>query len=287
MPSRKRAQGQARRRARAKKEEEELKAWLEEHIAMAIEQERRRRQTICYKLGKWFKRLLFGDMPIETSSGCKHGRWFASSEWLICEEFLEMFKIKYEESEKDPTVSVNSFVAARNATHERYAGVWENVTRLALIVSFYCGVGAQLILEGEKKQARSCAVMAYVFGKFAATMKKSKGGEEVEIIIPNSKLYELNNADEHTLVEYFWMRTPCSCLRPKFEQVKSTVKTGICAAIHCPLPDNGRIECTSMICCTRCAEESYCSEECQVAHWHKHKILCDKIAEQKAAFKSK
>jgi len=140
---------------------------------MAMEQERRRRQTICYKLGKWFKRLLFGDMPIETSTGCKHGCWFASSERLICEEFLEMFKIKYEEPEKDRTVTVNSFVAARDATQERYAGVWENVTRLALIVSFYCGMGAQLILEGEQKQASSCAVMAYVFGKFAAT-KKSK-----------------------------------------------------------------------------------------------------------------
>eukprot|EP00984_Skeletonema_dohrnii_P005601 scaffold1973_cov92-Skeletonema_dohrnii-CCMP3373.AAC.8 len=128
MPSRKRAQGQARRRARAKKEEEELKAWLDEYIAMAIEQERRRRQTICYKLGKWFKRLLIGDMPSETSTGCKHGSWFASSEWLICEEFLEMFKLKlkYEESEKDRTVTVNSFVAAGDVTHERYAGVWEN-----------------------------------------------------------------------------------------------------------------------------------------------------------------
>ncbi len=196
-------------------------------------------------------------------------------------------RLKYEETEDDRTV--NSFVAAFNAMHEKYAEVCQNFARLELIVSFYCSMGARFILEGESgERLRGCAVSAYAFGQLAATVKKLKEGEEVQIYILNSRLYELNNADEHTLVEFFMKRIPCSCLDEKYEQVKSITKTGICAAIQCPLPDNGRVKHSSMIYCTGCREVRYCSEECRVAHWNEgHKILCSKIADQKAAFKSK
>lgn len=93
---------------------------------------------------------------------------------------------------------------------------------------------AQFILEGDSGgRPGGCAAIAYAFGQVAATMKemKLKEAEEGELFILNSRLYELNNADEHTLVEYFATRIPCSCLDEKYEQVKSITKTGICAAI--------------------------------------------------------
>ena len=100
-----------------------------------------------------------------------------------------------------------------------------------------------------------------------------------------AKIVELCVGDDHTLVSYYRKRIPCSCLDEKYKKVKSVKKMGFCYNIDCNMPD-GMVERGKMFCCTRCGDANYCSVECQKADRKKHKKLCDRTAETKAAFNS-
>jgi len=95
-----------------------------------------------------------------------------------------------------------------------------------------------------------------------------------------------NPADLHTLVKFFRKRIPCSCscLDAKYEEVKATTKMGWCFNLQCNLL---RVERSKTMYCDRCRFVTYCSRECQKAHWSKHQATCDKAAALKAKFDAK
>ena len=106
---------------------------------------------------------------------------------------------------------------------------------------------------------------------------------------PNcTRVVELYDSDEHTLVSYIKKIIPCNCLDEKYKEVRYISKTTRCYNENCSLP-RGVVEQSKATCCSKCRQATYCSRSCQVQDWPRHKIVCgvnniiDSEAERKAA----
>lgn len=87
------------------------------------------------------------------------------------------------------------------------------------------------------------------------------------------ELFETNHADIHTLVSFFRRNIPCSCLDEKYKEVKSVTRVGLCHNPNCSLPGH-LVKRRKMLYCTRCGTTNYCSRECQVEDWPRHRKNC-------------
>ena len=123
--------------------------------------------------------------------------------------------------------------------------------------------GADEILKGEYDYARECAIIARYFEQFIAVVLK-----RIQATIKFNKVEEVS-LDLHTLVKFFRHRIPCSCLDEKYEEVKNVIKVGMCYNKQCNLP-NRMTERRKSMYCSRCRCATYCSRECQKAHWSTH-----------------
>ncbi|KAK1736232.1 hypothetical protein QTG54_012832 [Skeletonema marinoi] len=263
MPSRKKAKGKARRAARVGKEEES-------QIVVPAANQRQEGS-----LEVMMQRLIFNSA---TPQYCKHGLASSpSTEEEICLEFIHTFIEEF--TSKDGVVgSVTAAIEATlEATQEKFDDVYYS-SKLETVVSILLASGTQLILDGDKHNARLYAVLAYFFQQWMEVQVK-----ESKAICIWSKVYELHVADDHTLIQYYRKRISCSCLDKKYEEVKSVKKMGLCYNPKCSLPGR-KMQRSKMFYCTRCCEVNYCSVECQKNDWKKHRQFCNRIVAKKAAF---
>ena len=253
MPSRKKAKGKARKAAKAKEEK-----------SRAVAAGQRQEESVEAQLqGLQISRRF-------TYVYCNH-------DWPLLSVGEEKIYIKFIETFTDEFASKGliGMLEAHKATKEKYPSMYPS--KLNTVVSMALSYGAQLILEGDNHTAGLYAVLAFYFENYlAVTVHKTKGA-------PSSKLLELENADDHTLVSYYRKRIPCSCLDEKYKEVKSMKKMGWCFNPNCSHP-GGMVERSKMLCCTRCGYANYCSVECQRASWKEHKKNCNKTVERRAAF---
>jgi hypothetical protein len=171
-------------------------------------------------------------------------------------------------------------MAAEKATKEEHPEVWEDPTKLKQVVSFYLFNGTRGVLDGNITCARTFAFIAcYLEEYIAVHLHKTK------VTHNPTKIVELWKADEHTLVKYLRKNTPCNCLDGKYNDVKSIRKMGYCYNPQCSITDR-RVERSKMLYCTRCLQANYCSQECQKAHWPRHKEFCDKLVRARAMMES-
>ena len=194
----------------------------------------------------------------------------------MCGLFITMFTETYRKCMSIDGNVINALNAAQHATQiPMFHLIWTDATRLEGITSYFVTEGTKQFLQGNERMARHSAIMANHFEQSMAVTKK----EQPEII--PAKMGELLNGDMKTLVKYYRQRIPCGCLDKKYEEVKSVTKLGFCCNPECPIP--GRVvERKKMLYCTQCRETNYCSRECQVAHWPKHKEGCLNFVKQKA-----
>ena len=195
---------------------------------------------------------------------------------MVCQEFINAFLgVLYSNRNM-----VGSFKAAHEVTEEKYADIYNSSSKLETVVSMLVSVGTRCILNGDNDTAQLYASLACHFEEWIAViLDKSKAAHSW------AKVIELDDADDHTLVQYYRKRIPCACLDKKYKEVKSVKKIGYCFNPSCSLP-NQMTERSKMFCCARCREPNYCSIECQKAHWKSHKEVCERLAERKAAFAS-
>ena len=75
---------------------------------------------------------------------------------------------------------------------------------------------------------------------------------------------------ERDMLKFFRKRTACSCLKDMhLEARKTQPKVGMCN--HCWVMKERSL----LMVCSRCRVAQYCSRECQIAQWPKHKCECD------------
>ncbi len=259
MPSRKKLQGKARKAAKQQqqqnsKDADDDDALLEEAIKLSIAE----------------RDALEATGAAEHSDGnekCRHG--FAQlPKGHICLQFVQKYKEEYEEkADADMNIGMvltTSFLSL----YEKYPEVCKDSDKMDLVASYCLYTGTEQLLLGIADNARVYATFACFFDEMKEVFLN------VAQATPNwTKAIELNTADEHTLVQYFRKRNPCSCLDGKYNEAKSITKMGRCCNSTCTLPDK-KAKRGAMFYCTGCRLANYCSRECQVADWGRHKEGC-------------
>ena len=247
-----------------KGDEDDVEAMLEEAIKLAAIEEQ--------------------EMKVKEKQNCTHGYNPSSIfQARFCEDFLKTFLESYYASTRRNSRNnrVGSAIDAfRTAVDNSITttNVARDLCNNECINPFCLAEGTKFILDGNSDDARLCAVLALVMKSITAAELPSQ-----------QKEFELVDADEHTLVQFFRKQIPCSCLDEKYKEVKSITKMGICFnEISCPLPDRKAVR-SKMFRCTGCLSDyyvSYCSRECQEAHWPVHKKHCGKTTQEIAAMRS-
>ena len=204
-------------------------------------------------------------------------------------QFVYAFRKAFNEAIERSDLRKNFLITAKNATMDKFADVWNDSAKLEMAISFLLCKGTQDILEGGEQytmigsddNARKSAAFARFFEQHIAVEL-----EQTQALINWPKITNAYVGDNHTLVKFYRHRIPCSCLDEKYEEVKHITKMGMCNNPECSV-SNGRVERSKTKYCSRCRRLTYCSRECQEAHWMTHKPFCDKCAARKAAFEAK
>ena len=269
MPSRKKAKGKARKAAKQAEAKEAEAANSKEEESQAMVANQRQRGELDAHI-QWL--MIKNAKPMN----CKHGCLLSDGDQKICKDFINAFIVAFISSQVDLW---HAFGAATKATEDEYADMYSD-SKLDTVISMLLCNGTQRVLEGDNYTAQLYAILTCQFeGFMAVEVHKNKATDT------GTKVYELHEADDHTLVQYYRKRIPCTCLDEKYKEVKSVKKMGFCCNPSCTHPGR-KVERSMMFCCTRCGEANYCSVECQRADWKRHRKDCGSIVEKKAAFKS-
>ncbi len=220
---------------------------------------------------------------VNNSQICKHGFVLVPS-CHLCLAFMGSYAYEFEAAPE----SDDTFGYAYEATKTKFAEVWNDPDNLNWIASRFISRGTDTILEGNYSVAGRSAMLASFFEQWAAVVlyqnetQASCDWDNFVALCDWSKIFELWQGDEHTLVSFYRKRIPCKCLDKRYEEVKSIKKIGFCQNDSC---FKKTIRC-EMLSCTQCRKANYCSRECQVANWPTHKQFCVVRANISAALKS-
>jgi hypothetical protein len=192
----------------------------------------------------------------------------------ICFNFSTTFGSTFCAALKGGNNIAEAFEEARSVTTSKYTEeIWVDPIKMKCVLQICLREGTRTILDGD--DVRFFVVTASYFEQYIDRVILEKNQDTLNLI----KLLELFAADEHTLVNFFRKRIPCSCLDEKYEEVKSISKIGMCCNVQC---SKLLVERNTMVYCTLCRRANYCSRECQIDAWKGHKKDCRKHAAKRA-----
>lgn len=219
------------------------------------------------------------DIEEKEKANCKHGyNPSSSSQDRLCTDYMRKFMTSLHAAKQRGEGMEECITSAFAETTMEMCKTFP-LTKSAIkcIISWCLADGVKLILEGIENNARLVAVVAtYLELLIVCTTNLS---DSVDFVRRGkiTKLNELMAVDEHTVVQFFRKRIPCSCLDEKHKEVMSITKMGLCMNQECPLPGNKAVR-SKMVYCTKCRVANYCSRECQVIDWPGHKKVCKLVA---------
>ena len=269
MKGRKRNQGKARKAAKAR--EEAVQAAQQEASGNNNLTERQQLPEAEEQESSITNELLFGGIEVQQLPPdeiiCTHGFTPHSEDEHICIEFISTFSREFFECSGRSLAAC--LVEAKNATMDEFADVWKDLVKIKIAVSMFLFNGTLDVLENNYDNASQHATFARYFEQLIAVELKQS-----QALVNWPKVNDTYDADEHTLVKFFRKRIPCSCLDEKYEEVKHITKMGFCYNPQCSIPGRS-VKRSKAKYCSRCRCVTYCSRECQVADWSRHKLLCD------------
>ena len=212
---------------------------------------------------------------------CRHGYDGSITREIL---FVEAFNSSFHEAAgfRDRSIS-QCLLDTRKATWTEFTHVWMDLIKIKFAMSCFLCMGTDAILAGQNHvAARDFATIARFFDQHIAVEL-----HQAQALYNWIKVEEMYHADEHTLVSFFRHRIPCSCLDEKYEEVKHITKVASCYNPECKIPHR-KVERSITKYCSRCRCVTYCSRECQVADWSRHKqSSCDTNAAIIAQFEAK
>ena len=261
---RKRNQGKARRAAKAKAREEaqeRRRINIYEEAVLEVKY-----QGICQGNVRCI------NQPGAEGKKCFHGAGRLSQENSGSFLFLCAFREELEKAVGRTRDATSSLAEATRATSVQFEEVWRDFTKMKMVITLFLMLGTNNLLGGYYDIARKDATCVRYFQQYIAVE-----WHQTQALYFCPKTYETYHADLHTLVKFFRHRIPCSCLDEKYEEVKHIPKMGFCYNRQCSVPGR-RMERSKTKYCSRCRNATYCSSECQVADWKRHKPDCDSDA---------
>ncbi|KAK1734213.1 hypothetical protein QTG54_014980 [Skeletonema marinoi] len=277
---RKRNQGKARKAAKAKAKEEER----------GNNNNNQRRNERQQSLAALLQQLQSGAASDTTL--CRHG--FEQIDKMCTDLVIAFRDAFYDNTDGGDADILDCLIAAEDATMDKFADVWNNSAKMEIAISSLLSMGTEYVLcvlDGNYVSARDFATFARYFEQHVAVKL-----HQTQALVNFPKICETYHvagspfdkqkhpSDLHTLVKFFRKRIPCCCLDEKYEEVKGVTKMGWCFNLQCNLL---RVERSKTMYCDRCRFVTYCSPECQKAHWSKHQATCDAKAAAKAKFEAK
>lgn len=206
-------------------------------------------------------------------NGCDHGRPIDARVLDFVRSFESAFKVEAGRT----GVMTDAYLSAHAATSKRYADVMFDLAKVKMVVSYFLSDATEAVVGGYNNQRRGGAgwyasFVCYFEHHIAGGLRKHK----IEATSTTTQMFELHNADngDRTLISFLKKRISCSCLDNKYKEVKSLPKMGLCYNDKCPLHER-KAKRSKMFYCTQCGLNSYCSSECQRAHWPDHKFNCN------------
>lgn len=156
---------------------------------------------------------------------------------------------------------------------ESHPQIWNNESYRRLAIGILIRIGTNMMLRFVKDDVGWPVFIA----QSLMVLEHYNGTGDIDSVINSrvvcSKNRDLDNGDSsrrRDILKFYRKRVSCKCLKKMhLEERKSTPKMGICC--HCKV---GK-ERVHLSVCGRCMAYHYCSRECQVAHWPKHKMKCD------------
>mmetsp|Transcript_9475 Transcript_9475/g.14470 ORF Transcript_9475/g.14470 Transcript_9475/m.14470 type:complete len:273 (-) Transcript_9475:62-880(-) len=266
---RKRNQGKARKAAKAKAKAKREAEERENDNGQTTANEGEEQLTAAQ-----MQRVQSGDAK------CLHGVDPHGADRKNSSPFMTAFYKSFDEARGSDTSFEVCLIVARDATMDEFSEVWNDSAKMESVMRCLLFFGTQAILKGDDKNAKTAATSARYFEEHIAVVLK-----ETQALYRWNKILETQDADLHSLVNFFRHRIPCSCLDEKYEEVKDIPKMGICFSSQCTLP-NGRVEYSKTMYCDRCRSVTYCSRECQIADWKEHKDECGIFADQISEFEA-
>ena len=130
-----------------------------------------------------------------------------------------------------------------------------------------------LLTEGRDNNillsAFNLAKSVRVLENYVDSMNVAVSNREVQI-----KIRDLHYGSRRDALKFFSKRVSCSCLKSMHREARMTQpKMALCYGCQ---TEKKRVE---LSVCSRCMVTQFCSRECQVANWHKHKDKCDKYCQ--------
>ena len=213
---------------------------------------------------------------------CTHGYNPSSrSEERLCEGYMQTFITSLNSAaHSGEDAIISCLLLGFDAAQAKYAKEIPSMYKIERITSCFLSEGAKSILDGNYDDGRIFAMAVKYVENAVIALAQKQSRSDLERL-DCAALMELFISDEHTLVHFFRKRIPCSCLDGKYKEVRTIPKTGYCCSSQCPLPDRTAVR-SKMVYCARCRKANYCSRECQVAAWPKHREICCKTAEEMA-----
>ncbi|KAK1741558.1 hypothetical protein QTG54_008036 [Skeletonema marinoi] len=202
---------------------------------------------------------------------CLHG--YSGENHTNIEQFVALFCNECWLKTHDGIALEQCIQAAIGSTRQSHGGIWSNSNDMEIAISSTLFAGTEDMLNGRVHgNARVLAAITNFFEQWVAI---SAHKTQYDWYWP--KIYELYNADEHTLVSFFRNRINCKCLDDKHREVRSIKKMGICCNPRCSLPER-KLERSGMESCEQCRHVHYCSRKCQKNDWKRHKEACLGVA---------
>jgi hypothetical protein len=164
---------------------------------------------------------------------CTHGFNPSSrSEERLCEDYVQIFVTSFNSAVHCGEDALSCLSEGYKAAEAKYKKEIKSTSKIERIFSqFFLSAGTKSVLDGNYDGGRISAMAAKSEESISAMAAKNeesahKQGSSVDC----AALMELFISDEHTLVNFFRKRSPCSCLDDKYEEVKSIPKTGYCCS---------------------------------------------------------